>query len=78
MKAIAKTSRVNTALQVIQHMNDGKTAVDARKEVGIPRSTFYDVVKKNPEAVTKYQGIVDANARHQLGSECRNRPRCLG
>ena len=67
MKAIAKTSRVNTALQVIQHMNDGMTVVAACKEVGIPRSTFYDVVKKNPEAITGYQEIVDANARHQLG-----------
>ncbi len=67
MKAIAKTSRVNTALQVIQHMNDGMTVVAACKEVGIPRSTFYDVVKKNPEAVTEYQDIVDANYRHQLG-----------
>ena len=67
MKDIAKTSRVNTALQVIQHMNDGMTVVSACKEVGIPRSTFYDVVKKNPEAVTEYQEIVDANARHQLG-----------
>ena len=67
MEAIAKTSRVNTALQVIQHMNDGMTVVDACKEVGIPRSTFYDVVKKNPVAVTEYQEIVEGNARHQLG-----------
>jgi ACT domain-containing protein len=67
MKDIAKTSRINTALQVIQHMNDGKTVVAACKEVGIPRSTFYDVVNKNPEAVTEYQEIVDANYRHQLG-----------
>ena len=66
MKDIAKTSRVNTALQVFQHMNDGKTVVAACKEVGIPRSTFYDVIKKNPEAVTEYQEIVDANYRHQL------------
>jgi len=67
MKDIAKTSRVNTAIQVIQHMNDGMTVIAACKEVGIPRSTFYDVVKKNPEAVTEYQEIVEANARHQLG-----------
>ena len=67
MKDITKASRVNTALQVIQHMNDGKTVVAACKEVGIPRSTFYDVVNKNPEAVTEYQEIVDTNARHQLG-----------
>ena len=67
MKDIAKTSRVNTALQVIQHMNDGMTVVAACKEVGIPRSTFYDVVKKNPEAITEFQEIVDTNYRHQLG-----------
>jgi predicted DNA-binding protein YlxM (UPF0122 family) len=48
-------------------MNDGMTVVDACKEVGIPRSTFYDVVKKNPEAITEYQEKVEANARHQLG-----------
>jgi hypothetical protein len=67
MKAIAKTSRVNTALQVIQHMNDGMTVVAACKEAGIPRSTFYDVVNKNPEAVMEYQEIVEGNAHHQLG-----------
>ena len=61
MKDIAKTSRVYTALQVIRHMNDGMTVVSACKEVGIPRSTFYDVVKKNPEAVTEYHEIVEAN-----------------
>jgi ACT domain-containing protein len=51
MKAITKSSRVNSAIQVIQHMNDGMTVVAACKEVGIPRSTFYDVVKKNSEAM---------------------------
>ncbi|MHA2171302.1 MAG: hypothetical protein ACXAB7_15545 [Candidatus Kariarchaeaceae archaeon] len=35
--------------------------------MGMPRSTFYDVVKKNPKAITDYQEIVEANARHQLG-----------
>jgi ACT domain-containing protein len=67
MKDIAKTSRVNSALQVIQHMNDGMTVVAACKEVGIPRSTFYDVVKKNPDAIMEYQEIVEGNARYQLG-----------
>jgi ACT domain-containing protein len=67
MKDITKASRVNSALQVIQHMNDGMTVVAACKEVGIPRSTYYDVVKKNPEAVTEFQEIVEGNARCQLG-----------
>jgi len=48
-------------------MNDGMTVVEACKEVGMPRSTFYDIVNKNPEVVTEYQEIVDANYRHQLG-----------
>jgi hypothetical protein len=29
MKSIGKTTRVNTTLQVIQHMNDGMSDVDA-------------------------------------------------
>ena len=67
MNKLARNSRVNTALQVIQHMNDGMTVVSACKEVGIPRSTFNDVVKKNPEAVTEYHEIVEVNYHHQLG-----------
>jgi ACT domain-containing protein len=67
MKAITKASRINTAIQVIQHMNNGMTVVDACQEVGVPRSTFYDIVKKNPEAIAEYQEIVEANARQQLG-----------
>jgi hypothetical protein len=50
MKAIAKTSRVNPALQVIQHMNNGMTVIAACKEVGIPRSTDVD-----PKTWTKEQ-----------------------
>jgi ACT domain-containing protein len=67
MNAITKASRINTAIQVIQHMNNGMTVVDACQEVGVPRSTFYDIVKKNPEAIAEYQEIVEANARQQLG-----------
>jgi len=67
MKALAKASRVNTALQVIQLMNNGMTIVDACREVGVPRSTFYDICKRNPEAVAKVQEIIEANAQQQLG-----------
>ncbi len=48
-------------------MNDGMTVVDACREVGMPRSSFYAIVKNNPEAVAEYQEIVEANARYQLG-----------
>jgi ACT domain-containing protein len=43
------------------------TIVDATKKVGMPRSTFYDIVKKNPDVIGEFQEIVEANARHQIG-----------
>ena len=67
MKAITKSSRVNSARQVIQRMNDGMTVVDACEEVGIPRSTYYDIIKNNPEVIAEYQEMVEANAKEQLG-----------
>ena len=67
MKSLARASRVNTALQVIQRMNNGMTIVDACREVGVPRSTFYDICKRNPEAVAIVQEIIEANAQQQLG-----------
>jgi hypothetical protein len=67
MKAITKASRVNTALQVIQHMNDGMSVVDACQMVGMPRSSFYYFIENNPEAVAEIQAIIDANNREQLG-----------
>lgn len=48
-------------------MNNGMTIVDACREVGVPRSTFYDICKHNPEAVAKVQEIIEANAQQQLG-----------
>ena len=67
MKALAKASRMNTAMQVIQHMNNGMTVVEACQTVGMPRSTFYYVVDKDPEAIAGFQAIIDANKREQLG-----------
>jgi hypothetical protein len=67
MKAITKASRVNLAVQVIEHMNDGMSVVEACKEVGIPRSSFYYIVENNPEAIAEIQTLIDANNREQLG-----------
>ena len=33
----------------------------------MPRSTFYDIVKRNPEAIAQYQELIEASAREQLG-----------
>ena len=67
MKALTKASRVNSAKQVMQHMNSGMTVIDACKEVGIPRSTYYHLIKTHPEAMAEYNEMIEANARHQFG-----------
>ncbi|MFZ0535162.1 MAG: helix-turn-helix domain-containing protein [Anaerolineales bacterium] len=67
MKAFTKASHVNNALQVIKHMNDGMTVSDACRECGLARSTFYDILKRNPEAIAEIQEIIDAKNREQLG-----------
>jgi hypothetical protein len=77
MKALTKASRVNSAKQVMQHMNSGMTVVDACKEVGIPRSTYYHLIKTHPEAMAEYQEMVDANARNQFGLILSNKTQIL-
>jgi hypothetical protein len=66
MKSITKASRINTAVQVIQYMNNGMTVVDACKAVGVPRSSFYYIMENNPEAFAEMQARIDANNREQL------------
>ena len=67
MKAITQASRINSAIQVMQHMNSGMTVVDACKAVGIPCSTYYYIINANPEVMVEFQEMVQANARVQLG-----------
>ncbi|MFC2053165.1 hypothetical protein ACFLV7_02540 [Chloroflexota bacterium] len=43
------------------------TVVDACEEVGISRSTYYNIIKNNPEDIAEYQEMVEANAKEQLG-----------
>jgi len=62
----ARNARVNNAIQVIQHVNDGQTVMDACREVGIARSTFYYTIKANPDAIAEYQDMITANSREQL------------
>ncbi len=52
---------------VIQNLFSGMTVVDACREVGIPRSTFYYMVENNPEAIANIQTVIDLNNREQLG-----------
>ena len=66
MKSLTQASRINTALQVIQHMNEGMSVVEACQTVGIPRSSYYYIVKNNPEAIAEIQALVDTHNREQL------------
>jgi hypothetical protein len=66
MKSITKASRINAVTQVIQYMNSGMTVVDACREVGMPRSSFYYIVENNPQAIADIQEIIDTNNREQL------------
>lgn len=63
MKSITKASRINAVTQVIQHMNNGMTVVEAYREVGMARSSFYYIVENNPQAIADIQEIIDANNR---------------
>ncbi len=67
MKDFIKASHVNNALQVIKHMNDGIIVSDACRECGLARSTFYNIMKRNPEAIGEIQEIIDAKNHEQLG-----------
>jgi hypothetical protein len=66
MKSITKASRINAVTQIIQYMNSGMTVVDACREVGMPRSSFYYIVEHNPRAIADIQSIIDINNREQL------------
>jgi hypothetical protein len=66
MKSITKASRINAVTQVIQYMNSGMTVVDACREVGMPRSSFYYIMVNNPDAFAEMQARIDANNREQL------------
>jgi len=47
-------------------MNSGMTVVEACREVGMARSSFYYIVENNPQAIADIQTIIDASNREQL------------
>jgi hypothetical protein len=66
VKSIGKTSRVNNALLVIQHRNVDMTVVEAYREVGMPRSSFYYIVEKNPQAIADLQAFIEISKVNNL------------
>jgi ERCC4-related helicase len=73
MKSLAKASRINAVTQVIQYMNNGMKVVDACREVGMPRSSFYYIVEHNPRAIADIQAIIDISNREQLALILHNK-----
>lgn len=68
MKELTKSSRINRALQVIQHTNQGMTVMDACREIGMPRSSYYYIVKSNPDAFIEAQEIIRISNMEQLAA----------
>jgi hypothetical protein len=66
MKAITKASRINALTQVIHNMYGGMSVVEACREAGMPRSTFYYMVDNNPEVIASIQDVIDISNREQL------------
>ena len=73
MKSITKASRINAVTQVIQYMNNGMKVIDACREVGMPRSSFYNFVEHNPRAIADIQAIIDISNREQLALLLQNK-----
>ncbi|MCL4561931.1 MAG: hypothetical protein M1281_15150 [Chloroflexi bacterium] len=65
MDTIAKISRTNRALKVIENAGKGMTIVEACKDVGLPRTTFYDICKRNPQLVLDFRAQVEKNYQIQ-------------
>ena len=66
METPAKAARINMALMVIRHTNDGMTVVAACQVVGLARSTFYDICKRNPERIEEFNKMIEASEREEL------------
>lgn len=66
MNEITKSSRVTTALQVIQRMNEGLSVKEACNEVGMARSTYYYIISREAEALAEFRDMVVSNDRERL------------
>jgi len=73
METPAKAARINMALMVIRHTNDGMTVVAACREVGLARSTFYDICKRNPERIEEFNKMIEASEREELSMILTNK-----
>ena len=66
MNYISREVKVNTAVQVIQRMNDGMNVTEACHAVGMPRSTYYYIINREEEAIAEFQNLVFVNSVENL------------
>ncbi len=59
MASVAKTLRKNKALRVLEKTNEGLPVVQACKEVGMKRSTFYNLIDRDPQILIDFQEKLD-------------------
>ena len=78
METPAKAARINMTLMVIRHTNDGMTVVTACREVGLARSTFYDICKRNPERIEAFNKMIEASEREELSMILTSQVSILG
>ncbi len=48
-------------------MNSGMKVVEACRAGGIPRSSFYYIIEKIPEAIAEMQALIDTTNRELKG-----------
>ena len=63
MDTPARTARINKARQVFLLIDKDYHVNAACREVGIPRSTFYDICVKNPQLLADHQESLDEMSR---------------
>ena len=61
----ARTARINKARQVFLLIDKDYHVNAACREVGIPRSTFYDLCVKNPQICIDHQESLDEMSREE-------------
>jgi ACT domain-containing protein len=67
MKTIKKEARENTALQVVQLVNQGVSVIGACRQVGVSRSSYYQYQKDFPEVLHTFQSeLLDSTYENLL------------
>jgi hypothetical protein len=66
MKANIQEKRILKALQVIERMKEGRSIIEACRDIGIRTSTLEVVCEENPEIFDKLREIFAANGQRAL------------